>query len=175
MCRPNCEREMENGSVCVFAARNIEAGAQLDITYIIEEFNLNVREIRRAKLRQNFGFDCCCSICEVSGSLYWIVDQQKRSLIAPWSLEMAKKVMDKGWEVLYTSRRTKLTPTQAIQMLEPAKAVITRTLDQHIIFNYAEVGDLEYEKGVKQFELTINMNTDNKCVCYGALCLQHYV
>ena len=43
MCRPNCEREMENGSVCVFAARNIEAGAQLDITYIIEEFNLNVR------------------------------------------------------------------------------------------------------------------------------------
>ena len=130
MCRPNCGWEMENGSISVFAARDIEAGAQLGITYLTEEFYLNVREIRRSKLWQNFGFDCRCSVCmgeEVPGSPYWLVDQQKRSLIAPWSLEMAKKVMDEGWELLCVSRRTDLTPTQVIQMLEPAQAVINVT------------------------------------------------
>jgi dimeric dUTPase (all-alpha-NTP-PPase superfamily) len=178
MCRPNCGWEMENGSICVFAARDIEAGAELGITYIIEEFYLNVREIRRAKLRQNFGFDCRCSVClgeEIPGSPYWLVDQQKRSLIAPWSIEMAKKVMDKGWEVLCTSRRAELTPTQAIQMLEPAQAVINRILDQRniivilvtrrLISMYMEVG--EYEKAVKQFELVIKKNVDVITDVYG--------
>ena len=99
MCRPNCEWEMEDGSVHVYAARDIETGAQLGISYSMDEYTLIVREIRRAILKENFGFDCCCSVClgeEVPGSPYWLVDQQKRSLIAPWSLEMAKKVMDKG-------------------------------------------------------------------------------
>jgi hypothetical protein len=166
MCRPNCEWEMEDGGVRVYAARDIEASTQLGISYLMDEYTLILREIRRAILKENFGFSCRCSVClgeEVPKSPYWLMDQQKRSLIAPWSLEMAKKVMDKGWEVLCTSRRAELTPTQAIQMLEPAQAVINRILDQRniivilvarrLITKYMEVG--EYEKAVKQFVLIV--------------------
>ena len=98
---------------------------------------------------------------EIPGSPYWLVDQQKWSLIAPWSLEMAKKVMDKGWKLLCVSRRTELTPTQIIQMLEPAQVVINWVLDQRniivilmgrrLITKYVETG--KYEKAIKQFGL----------------------
>ena len=162
MCRPNCEWEMEDGSVCVYAARDIEAGAQLGISYLMDEYTLIVREIRRAILKKNFGFDCRCSVClgeEVPGSPWWVADQQKRLLIAPWSSEMAKKVMYEGWEKLCMSRRTELTATQAIQILEHTQAVINRILDERniiviliarrLISKYIEVG--EYAKAVKQY------------------------
>ena len=57
------------------------------------------------------------------------------------------------------SRRTDLTPTQVIQMLVPAQAVINCILDQRniivilmarrLISKYMKVG--EYEKAIKQF------------------------
>ena len=76
--------------------------------------------------------------------------------------------MDKGWELLCVSRRTELTPTQVIQMLEPAQVVINWVLDQRNIIVILMARRListytmtkEYEKAVKQFELVINKNID---------------
>ena len=140
-----------------------------------------MREIRRAKLRQNFGFDCRCSVClgeEVPGSPCWVTDQRKRSLIAPWSSEMAKKAMDEGWEKLCASRCTKLTPMEAIHILEPVQAVINRILDEHniivllvarrLISKYTEVG--ECEKALKLFELVIKKSIDVLMNEYATVC-----
>ena len=102
---------------------------------------------------------------------------------------MAQKVMDEGWELLCKSRRTELTPTQVIQMLEPAQALINRVLDQcniiviliarRLISTYMMTA--EYEKAVKQFELVINKNIDvltneygTECYVYHILCDVHF-
>ena len=186
MCRPNSEWEMEDGRVHVYAAHDIEGGAQLGISYLNDEYTLIVREIRRERLKQGFGFDCQCFVClgeEVPGSSYWLVDQQKRSLIAPWSLEMAKKMMDKGWGLLCESKHADLSPAQVIHMLESEQAVIKRVLDQRniivilmarrLISKYIEAE--EYEKAIKQFEEVIKKIIGVLTDKYASPCYVHSI
>lgn len=57
---------------------------------------------------------------KVVGSHYWLLDQQKRSLIAPWSRDKANDMMKNGWEVVQECMDTHsyMEPQQAIDMLE---------------------------------------------------------
>ena len=64
-----------------------------------------------------------CVVCveeKVVGSHYWLLDQQKRSLIAPWSRDKANVVMKNGWEVVQECMDTYsyTEPQKAIDMLE---------------------------------------------------------
>ncbi len=138
MCKPNCGKSKSRKSTCmnVFALEDIKPGSHLGINYVESVHYLNVREIRRKELKESFGFDCRCYICtgeEQVGSKFWLLDQQKRSLIAPWSLKMAKKVMDDGWELLSKARNLSLTPLQVVQMLEPAVEYQKLILDKRNI------------------------------------------
>ena len=180
MCKSNCGWEQENGRVSVFALEDIEAGAQLGIRYVIPDYCLNVRETRRKKLRDVFGFDCRCFVClgeEIVGSELWLLDQQKRSLIAPWSREMVEKVMDKGWELLCEGRCADLSPLQVIQMLEPGLKIQKSFLDQRNIIllltaktlmsMYAELG--EYDKTTECLKSTIGMVGISALIQYGTV------
>ena len=157
MCRPNCGWEEENGAVSVFALEDIEAGDQLGISYLRSEYCLYVREVRRKELMDVFGFNCHCSVClgeEVTGSKQWLLDQQKRSLIAPWSHQMVKKIMEQGWGMICPRRKfTTLLPSQIIQVLEPEVRVQRSYLDKSnsililtakvLITKYSELGESE--------------------------------
>ena len=121
MCRPNCGWEQEYGKMWVFALQDIEPNSQLGISYLSFRYDINLREIRRQELKEDFGFDCSCYVCleeEKVGSKYWLLDQKKRSLIAPWSRQWADKVMHNGWEKICQSRR--MSDSQAIRLLELA-------------------------------------------------------
>ena len=100
MCKPNCESEPEeDGTYSVIAIYNLKAGEQLGVTYLLRDYCLNVREIRCLKLKESFGFDCNCSVCQsemIIGSRQWLLEKQKSSLIAPWSQAMALKTMQQA-------------------------------------------------------------------------------
>ena len=72
---------------------------------------------------------------KVVGSHYWLLDQQNRSLIAPWSRDKANIVMKKGWEVVQECMDTYsyTEPQKAIDMLELMLKIQTPILDPSII------------------------------------------
>ena len=155
MCKPNCGWEEENGAMSVFALEDIKAGDQLGISYLLPEYCLYVREVRRKELMDVFGFNCQCFVClgeEVVGSKYWLLDQQKRSLITPWSHQMVQVIMERGWEMV-CPRRLTLSPSQVIQMLELEVGVQKLYLDESnvililtakvLISKYSELGEME--------------------------------
>ena len=102
MCKPNCGWEGENGNMSVYALEDIKPNDQLGISYLRFRYIINLREIRRKEFKNKLGIDCTCYVCleeENVGSIYWLLDQKKRSLIAPWSRQWADKVMDQAWEM----------------------------------------------------------------------------
>ena len=156
MCRPNCGWEEENGAVSVFALEDIEAGDQLGISYLLPEYCLYVREVRRKELMDVFGFNCHCPVClgeEVIGSKHWLLDQQKRSLIAPWSHRMVQDIMERAWEMVHPHRFFILPTQQLIQILEPEFLLQKSCLDKSnvililtaktLISKYIELGEME--------------------------------
>ena len=131
MCRPNCGWEQEYGKMWVFALQDIEPNSQLGISYLSFRYDINLREIRRNEWKESFGFDCSCFLCleeEKVGSKYWLLDQKKRSLIAPWSRQWADKVMKNAWEQLCHSRS--MNGPQAIRLLELAMKDQVPVLDK---------------------------------------------
>ena len=128
-------------------------------------------------MKEAFGFDCCCYVCtgeEQVGSKFWLLDQQKRLLIAPWSLKMAKKAMDDRWEVLTQARCVGLTPLKVIQLLEPALETQKLILDKRnvillitittLISQYAQLGKI---RKVTKHLLSMGMIGMNALVEYG--------
>lgn len=179
MCKPNCDKFKSKKITCmnVSTLEDIKAGSQLGISYVDSVYYLNVREIRRKELKEAFGFDCRCYVCtgeEQVGSKFWLLDQQKRSLIAPWSLKMAKKAMDDGWEVLTQARHVGLTPLKVIQLLEPALETQKLILDKRnvillititiLISQYAQLGKI---RKVTKHLLSMGMIGMNALVEYG--------
>ena len=131
MCRPNCGWEQEYGKMWVFALQDIEPNSQLGISHLSFRYDINLREIRRKELKESFGFDCTCFLCleeERVGSKYWLLDQKKRSLIAPWSREWADDVMKNGWEQICRSRS--MNDHQSIRLLELAMKEQVSVLDK---------------------------------------------
>ena len=131
MCHPNCDFENDDTAVSVYALQDIEHDCQLGISYLIPHIRVIDRRVRREELQRMYGFDCHCRACleeEVVGSEYWLMDQQKRSLIAPWSRERADEVMKRGWKSIRESER--MEPLQTIKMLESEIEVQLSILDQ---------------------------------------------
>ena len=126
MCKPNCEIEVEeDGTVAVYTIDDVKAGEQLGISFVTREYYMNVREVRRAKLSECFSLNCNCFVCRgemIPGSKLWLLEQQKSSLIAPWSHAMARQTMVKGWELLCESNNMTpvSSPSKVIEILEPA-------------------------------------------------------
>ena len=164
MCRPNCESEPEDdGTYSVYAIYDLEAGEQLGVTYLLRDYRLNLREIRRMKLKESFGFDCNCSMCQsetVVGSKAWRLEQRKSSWIAPWSQSMALKTMHQAWDSLCDGRITPgITPSQIIKLLEPTMESQLLVLDKRnvmllltaitLVLNYNKIG--ESQKAVDMF------------------------
>ena len=69
----------------------------------------------------------------IPGSKLWLLEQQKSSLIAPWSHAMARQMMVNGWELLRGSNNMKpdRSPSKIIEILEPALESQKLVLDQH--------------------------------------------
>ena len=135
MCKPNCEAEKEieneDGKISVYTSDDIEAGAQLGISFLMIRYYANVRDIRLPKLKECFGIDCKCHVCTGEmerGSYFWLVDKQKSSLIAPWSFEMAHKAMIDGWNIMGKSSRISLVGDTA--MLQRSLDTMHVYLDQ---------------------------------------------
>ena len=135
MCKPNCEaaKEIENedGKISVYTIDDIEAGAQLGISFLMIRYYANVRDIRLPKLKECFGIDCKCHVCTGEmerGSYWWLVDKQKSSLIAPWSFETARKAMVDGWNTMGKSSRISLAGDTA--MLQHSLDTMHIYLDQ---------------------------------------------
>ena len=162
MCKPNCGWEEENGAVFVFALEDIEAGEQLGISYLLPEYCLYVREVRRKELMDVFGFNCRCHVClgeEITGSEYWLLDQQKRSLITPWSHQMIRDVMERAWEMVRPHRFFVLPPEEIAKILEQEIKVQKLCLEKSnvvliltartLIAKYSEVGEIE--KAIDRF------------------------
>merc|ERR1711920_136405 len=67
-CVPNADWRLDDdGSVCVYALRNVRAGEELCLSYI--DGALEYTE-RRAKLEEAFFFTCDCSAC-TAGTSWW--------------------------------------------------------------------------------------------------------
>ena len=138
MCKPNCEVEEEllgdARNVAVYTIDDIEIGERLGISFLMNTYYTNIREIRRAKLKECFGIDCACYVCQGEtspGSDLWIVDKQKSLLIAPWSFRMARHAMVNGWSTLCDS--VAKAPTDAVEMLESSLDSLQVYLDQRNI------------------------------------------
>lgn len=131
LCYPNCDFENEGKAVSVFALQDIECGSQLGISYLNSNIRVYQGEIRRNELMNLQGFECHCYVCmkekEVD-SEYWLLDQQKQSLIAPWSLKMADEIMKKGWKLIRESEH--MEPLVAIKQLESQFEVQKLVLDK---------------------------------------------
>lgn len=68
-CGPNSVRNIvseETGELCVIAARDIEKGEEISIKYFDMESASLLRDSRRLKLL-NWGFSCCCDVCNLQG------------------------------------------------------------------------------------------------------------
>ena len=141
MCKPNCEIDREeDGTIAVYTVDDVKAGEQLGISFVTREYYMNVREVRRAKLNECFGLDCNCFVCRREtqrGSKLWLLEQQKSSLITPWSRAMARQTMVKGWELLCDSNNPSLanSPSKIAEILEPAVESQKEILDRrNVIF-----------------------------------------
>jgi hypothetical protein len=139
MCKRNCEIDREeDGTIGVYTIDNVKAGEQLGISYVTKEYYMNVRELRRAKLNECFGLDCKCFVCRretLPESKLWLLEQQKSSLIAPWSRAMARQTMVAGWGLLCESSSPSLadSPSKVVEMLEPPIESQKQILDQRNI------------------------------------------
>lgn len=106
-CVPNCCNKSENGVMMVYALRDIEEGEELCISYIGDVHRLLPGKFRREKLVEVFGFECECHVCineKVVGSKSWLLEQQKKRFIAPWSRETAELAMQDGRNALMKLR-----------------------------------------------------------------------
>lgn len=68
-CRPTLSRpawDPESRSTKLYALRAIEAGEELNWTYLNVTFEFEGVEARREEMRQVFHFDCCCVACDDS-------------------------------------------------------------------------------------------------------------
>ena len=131
LCYPNCYFQNDSTDVFVYALHDIKCDSQLGISYLNPRFRVGERRARREELKKSFGFDCHCYICseEVkAGSDYWLLDQQKRSLIAPWSRDWVDKVMEKGWKSIHESEC--MEKDKAIKLLEAELEVQKLFLDK---------------------------------------------
>ena len=137
MCKPNCEIDREeDGTIAVYTVDDVKAGEQLGISFVTREYYMNVREVRRAKLNECFGLDCNCFVCRretLPGSKLWLLEQQKSSLIAPWSCAMARQTMVTGWDLLCDSNDLSLvdSPSKVVDISEPVVESQKLILDQH--------------------------------------------
>ena len=97
MGKSNCEIDPEkDGTVGVYTIDDLKPGDQLGTSFVPRECYMNIREVRHPKLKETLGLDCKCLVCRketVPGSKMWLLEQQKSSLIAPWSHAMARQVM----------------------------------------------------------------------------------
>jgi len=89
----------------VYALRDIEEGEELCISYIGDVHRLLPGKFRREKLMEVFGFECECRVCidekvVYVGSKSWLLEQQKKRFIAPWSRETAELAMQDGRNAL---------------------------------------------------------------------------
>ena len=179
MCKPNCGWEMNDGAISVFAHEDIRAGDQLGISYLLPEYCLYLREVRRKELVDVFGFDCCCDVClgeEIIGSKYWLLDKQKRAFITPWSPQMIQDVMDRAWEILRPHRFFILPPSEIIQILEDEIKIQKQCLEKSnvirvmtvktLIGKYGEHGEME--KAVNCF-MSIGESGMNTLIEYGTV------
>ena len=161
MCHPNCGFENDNTIANVYALQDIEYDCQLGISYLNSDVRVNERKIRRKELKKLYGFDCHCRVCleeKVVGSEYWLMDQQKRSLIAPWSRQMADEIIEKGWKSIRESER--MERLQAIKLLESEIEVQKLVLDKtnvtlilttwQLIRNYSLLPD--HKKGIQHLK-----------------------
>ena len=131
MCRPNCDFENDGSDVSVYVLQDIEGGGQLGISYLNSNIRVYEGETRHEKLKKLQGFDCHCYACveeEVVGFEYWRLDQQKQSLIAPWSRNRAAIVMKQGWKLICESENVE--PQVAIKHLESEFKVQKSVLDK---------------------------------------------
>ena len=184
MCKPNCGWEGENGNMSVFAFQDIDSNSQLGISYLSFRYNINLREIRRNELKTAFGFDCSCPLClevEQVGSRCWLLDQKKRSLIAPWSWQWADKVMENGWKITCHSRR--MEDLVAIKMLEVAlkeqvvvldKANVILILTGIFLLYKCSLMKEYYRKGMSHFRL-VGEEGMNALFKYGTMTEIEYV
>ncbi|CEF88802.1 hypothetical protein FGSG_12802 [Fusarium graminearum PH-1] len=64
-CKPNAQNRWNQGlgKITVHAVEDIEQGQEITITYL---GNPEVYEERQKKLKNAFGFDCCCRLCSLS-------------------------------------------------------------------------------------------------------------
>ena len=71
----------------MYALQDIARDSQLGISDLNPGICVYERVARRKELKKSFSFDCQCYIClkEEVGSEYWLLDQQKQSLIAPFT------------------------------------------------------------------------------------------
>ena len=165
MCRPNCLWESESGKVSVVALDDLKPGDQLGFSYLTAYYRLSVRDIRRKKLKDERGFDCHCFVCseeERVGSKFWLLNEQKKSLVSPWSHQHADKVMKAGWELLCKYTDSGAQPREIVKSLEAAISLQRSVLDKcnavillttkMLLLNYGELG--EYRKAVEQLKLT---------------------
>ena len=131
LCYPNCYFENDNTDVSVYALDDIKYDSQLGISYLNPRIRVSERGTRREEIKKSFGFDCHCYVCleeEKVGSDYWLLDQKKRSLIAPWSRDWVDKVMEKGWKSICESEC--MEKQQAIKLLEAELEVQKLVLDK---------------------------------------------
>ncbi|BGP54872.1 hypothetical protein JCM8202_003381 [Rhodotorula sphaerocarpa] len=66
-CRPTLSRpawDPESRSTKLYALRDIDAGEELNWTYLNVTFEFKGVEARREEMRQVFHFDCCCVACD---------------------------------------------------------------------------------------------------------------
>ena len=157
LCKPNCEVDKDGEIVTVYTIDDIETGTPLGISFVSKEYYMNVRELRRAKLKECFGFDCNCYICQgetVPGSKLWQLEKQKSSLIAPWSFSMARETMVSAWGVLCECEPLiKVSPLYCIEKLELSLEKQRLILDPHnvmfiitaitLLLRYCQVNDGE--------------------------------
>lgn len=73
-CWPNCVQIFDHGVLHLYSVRDIKAGEELTICYILDNGMTNVE--RRNALGRIYNFDCTCPACIKSDELtplYWII------------------------------------------------------------------------------------------------------